>query len=242
MKNELTQEDLKRTFQQIVDLWIIPEVNKRQQKGWREDIIWAAQIILVPNRKPLIRLNNQVDVKVRVKVNRNIKKGEAVFHKDISEINEIIIEKTIKDSAYIILMLFNNKWTIKFDFRYFKETVKEYIGAAREFYESAEENLFKKRFRPFYEECWATAEILSACNFLLIGQKYDKHYKNIEKMKSWAELGNVEIEFSEVLEKLYKLRNSARYMKSEYFKKEDAIKIIDILKDMFEFTEKLIRE
>jgi len=27
MKDELTQEDLKRTFQQIVDIWIIPEIR-----------------------------------------------------------------------------------------------------------------------------------------------------------------------------------------------------------------------
>lgn len=242
MKNELTQEDLKRTFQQVADLWIIPEVKRRQQKGWKENIIWAAQIILIPHRKPLIRLNNQIDVKVRVKANRSIKKGELVFHEDISSVDEIIVGKLIKNSAYIILMLFNNEWIMKFDFRYYKETVKEYIEAAREFYESAKENLTKKRFRPFYEECWAVAELLSACNFLLIGQKYNGHYKNIENMKAWAELGNVKIEFSKVLEKLYKLRSSARYMKSEDFKNENAIKIIDTLKDMFEFTEKLIRE
>jgi len=146
----------------------------------------------------------------------------------------------VKNSAYILLILFKDKWVIKFDFRYYKETAKEHVEAAKEFYESSKENLIKKRFRPFYEECWAVAELLSACNFLLICQKYDKHDKNIEKMKSWAELGNVKIKFSKVLEELYKLRSSARYMKSKDFEKEDHIEIINTLKEMFEFTERLI--
>lgn len=78
--------------------------------------------------------------------------------------------------------------------------------------------------------------------FLLIGQKYDRHHKNIEKMKSWAELKNVKIEFSEVLEQLYKLRSSARYMKSKDFEKENAPKIINTLKEMIDFAENLISE
>jgi len=236
----LSQEDLQRTFQQIVDLWIIPEVKRRQQKGWKETNVRAAQIILRPNQKPLIRLNGQVRATAMIKVNRDIKKGEAVFDTDISDVENIFSER-IKNSAYIILILFKDKWVIKFDFRYHMEKAKEHIGAAKEFYESAKENLAKKRFRPFYEECWATAELLSSCNFLLIGQRYDKHYKNIDNMKSWAELGNVKIEFSEVLEKLYKLRDSARYIKSENFKNEDAVKVMNTLKDMFEFTENLIK-
>lgn len=239
MEGRLTQEDLQRTFQQIVDIWIIPEIKRRQQLGWKGNNVRAAQIILIPNQKPLIRLNGQVRATAKIKVNRDIKEGEAIFDTDISDVEEIFSEK-IKNSAYIILILFKDKWVIKFDFRYYMETAKEHIEAAREFYESAKENLDKKRFRPFYEECWAVAELLSACNFLLMGQKYDRHDRNIKKMKSWAELGNVKIEFSEVLEKLYKLRDSARYIKSNEFKKEDAIKVFDTLKDMLEFTEKLI--
>ena len=236
----LTQEDLKRTFQQIVDIWVIPEIKRRQKIGWKERSVRAAQIILIPNKRPLIRLNSQVKATAKVKVNRDVKKGEAIFDTDISYVKDIFSEK-VKNSAYILLILFKDKWVIKFDFRYYMETTKEHIDAAKEFYESAKENLDKKRFRPFYEECWAVAELLSACNFLLIGQKYDRHYKNIEKMKSWAELKNVKIEFSEVLEKLYKLRDSSRYIKSKDFEKEDALKIIDTLKEMLEFTEKLIK-
>jgi len=60
-------------------------------------------------------------------------------------------------------------------------------------------------------------------------------------MKSWANLGNVKIEFSETLEKLWKLRSSARYLKSKEFEKEDRNRFVKILEEMFEFTERSIQ-
>ena len=239
MEYKLTQEDLQRTFQQIVDLWIIPEIRKRQQKGWKEENVTVAQIILIPDRKPLVRLNNQVKLTLKVKANRDVKKGDPIYSTDFSEVEDIIYEK-IKNAACVVLIFLRDRWIVKFDFRYYMDTAKEHIAAAREFYESARDNFDRKRFRPFYEDCWAVAELLSACNFLLIGQKYDRHDRNVEKMKAWADLGNVRVEFSEVLEKLYNLRDPARYLKTGDFRKEDASKILVILEEMFEFTEHLI--
>ena len=60
-------------------------------------------------------------------------------------------------------------------------------------------------------------------------------------MKSWANLGNVKLEFSKVLERLWGLRSSARYLKSKDFEKEDHNKFVTTLEEMFEFTKKSIQ-
>ena len=226
-------------FQQCKDVWIIPEMLKRQRMGWSEKEVWSAQIILFPNRKPLVRLNTQTKIKIKLK-DGSVVDGVDIKKTARDKIMVLILEEPIKDTASVYLILTNESWITKFDFRYYRDTAKEHITVAKEFFESAKENLAKERFRPFYEECWAVAELLSACNFLLTGFKYDSHHKNMEYMKSWANLGNVKLEFSETLEKLWKLRSSARYLKSRDFERQDHNRFVDILNEMFKFTEKSI--
>lgn len=242
MTEKLTQKNLEKTFQQIMNLWVNPEIKRRQRKGWKGESIWAIEIILTPNIKPKVRLNNQVQIIVRAKAKKDIKKGElVVFNTDIDDVEDIQLKERPKNSGYIILLSFKDHWTIRFDFRYYMETAKEHIEVAKQYYESAKENLEKNRLRPFFEECWAVAELLSACNFLLLGQKYkENHRKFNDKIRGWSDLGNIKKEFSETLEKLFKLRDSARYVKSKDFEEEDTKKIMKILKEMFEFTEKLV--
>lgn len=235
----MDQEIGNNFFQQCKDIWIIPEMLKRQKMGWSEKEVWAAQIILFPKRKPLVRLNKQTKIKVRTQED-SIKEGIDIKEINRQQIKSLILEDPVKDTANVYLVLCKENWIVKFDFRYYRDTAKEHINVAKEFFESAKENLAKERFRPFYEECWAVAELLSACNFLLTGFKYDSHHKNMEYMKSWANLGNVKLEFSEILEKLWKLRDSARYLKSRDFEKEDHDGFVRTLEEMFEFTEKSI--
>ena len=236
----MDEEIGKNFFKQARDIWINPEAIKRQKRGWKEKKIWAAQIILFATRKPLVRLNEQVGLKIKTEEGL-IVEGIDITKTDAKKTKELILNDPVKDTANVYLILFKQNWVVKFDFRYYRDTAKEHVNVAKEFFESAEENLDKKRFRPFYEECWAVAELLSACNFLLTGFKYDNHHKNIEYMKSWANLGNVKIEFSETLEKLWKLRSSARYLKSKEFEKEDRNRFVKILEEMFEFTERSIQ-
>lgn len=246
-KYKLTQKDLEKTFQQAMNLWVNPEIEKRKQKGWlKKDFVFNKALIIFnpnnPNKNVEIRLNEKTYLNAKIKVNRAINAEEIVYDKDVEKVEKIIPTRLPSNCGWFAIVLLNNRLIIAFDFRYNLDKIKGYIEGAKEFYESAKKNLKKNKLRPFYEECWAVVELLSICNFLLIGQKYDKHYKNIENMKGWAKLGNVKVEFSEILEKLHKLRGSARYMKSKAFEKEDTKKIMVTIKKMFKFTEKLINK
>jgi len=238
----LTQKDLGVTFNQAMNLWINPEIIRRKQKGWikKDFVLKQALIFLTPGKRPKIRFNEQAYLKGEIETNRKINPGELVYDKDVKKINKITPERLPPNNGWFAIIFLGKHFIIAFNFGYNDRKIKEHIDAAREFYNSAMKNLESKRLRPFFEECWAVAELLSVCNFLRTGFQYDKHRVNIKNMKNWADLGNIKNEFSETLENLSELRKSARYMNSKDFEKENTQKIIDALEEMFEFTEKLI--
>lgn len=133
-------------------------------------------------------------------------------------------------------------WIISFDFRYDKKRAKERIEAAIEFLESAKENLNKNRLRPFYENCFACAELLTEAILMLFIDKtqLDSHRSRIEKMQNWASLGNVRKDFSNTLKKLESLRSSVRYMSSTEFKKEEPVEYLRVIEEMIGFSKKSI--
>ncbi len=237
----LNQEEIKRAFDQAMDIWIKPEIERRKKKGWlKGDFKFSrAQIIFTPKKLPRIKFNKEVVVKAKARAKRKILKGEQVTTSDISSIEEIIVDCP-PNSGHITLIFFLDRWVVAFDSRYNKKKIKEFIKASREFYESAKDNLEKKRLRPFFENCWATAELCSACHFLSLGQDYGKHDENLENFKKWSELGNVDKKHSDTLNKLNHLRKSARYLYTSEFKKENPEIYLQAIEEMIKDTNKLI--
>ncbi len=237
-----------KVFQQVMDIWINPEIKKR--KKWRKIddnfILSKAQIVSSLDKgKNEVRLNEEVKAIVIGKINRDIKKGEKVYEIDLEEINKINLTDKDKNCGHITLLKFKERWIISFDFIYNKERIKEHIEASKEFFESAKDNLKKNRLRPFFENAFASAELSAKSVLLMLPDKKilrgRNHKDRKEKFKNWAELGNVKIEFSNTLSKLSDLRDSARYLFSDDFKKEDPNKIMITLKEMIDFAENSIK-
>lgn len=240
-------ETKQRIFQQVIDIWVNPEIEKRKKDGKikGEIQITKIQIIFSLNNGNEIRLNDEVKAIVTGKATRDIKKGEAIYENDINQIENIQLTEGDANCGHITLLLFKNNWIIGFDARYNKEIVKEHIIASKEFYESARENLEKDRLRPFYENSFAVAELSAKGILLTLPDKKilegKNHKDRLEKFKNWAELGNVEMEFNTTLSKLNNLRSSARYLSSEDYKNEDAEEILKTIEEMIKFTEENIK-
>lgn len=243
----MDEEITKRVFQQIKDLWIIPEIERRKNlNGLPNDFkLRSAQIIFSLDRGwNKVRLNEEVKAIARFKINRPIKKGEAVYEDDIDDVAKIELTDDDKNCAHITLLSFKNELVIWFDARYNKNRSKEHIDASKEFYESAKDNLEKSRLRPFFECAFASAELSAKATLLLLPDKsirYGKNHKDrISRFENWTELGNAPKEHSNVLTRLSSLRPSARYLCSTEFRKENPDKIVQTLKEMIEFAEKKI--
>ena len=244
----IDKETKQKVFQQVMDIFITPEIERRRKEGSIKDgtIITKMQIVFsLDTGKNEVRLNDEVKAIVKAKANKPIQKREIVYETDISAIEDIELTDEDLNCVHITLLLFKDNWTISFDFRYNKERVKVHIEASKEFYESAINSLDNQRLRPFYENAFATAE-LSAISVLLTLPSKEilecrNHKKRLSQFKNWADLGNVKMEFSTTLSGLSKLRDSARYLHSDKFKEENPNKIKSILKEMIDFAEESIK-
>ena len=233
----------KRAFEQTMDIWINPEIEIRKRKGWLKDNfeLKRAQIIFNPKKRPKIRFNEDVKITAEAELNRSVIKGEEVKYEDLKTIKRFIVDYP-RDLGHITIFHFLDRWIFIFDAKYNKMKIQDFIIASKEFYESAKENLEKNRLRPFFENCWASAELSSACHSLSLGEEYARfHEDNLKKFKNWSELGNVDKKHSDILIRLDKLRKSARYMHSDEFKNETPEDFLNVVKKMIEEAEKLTK-
>jgi len=246
-KKEMFDEEAKqRIFQQVMDIFIIPEIERRQSIEKIEPfVLSSAQIVFsLKDGKNIVRLNEEVKAVAKIKLNTSKIKGEPVYDNEVDYVEGIQLTDKDVNCAHITLLLIKGSWVISFDFRYNKELAKEHIEASKEFYESAKNNLENNRLRPLFEDAFASAE-LSAKSILLLLPDKDildgkNHEDRIKKFFNWAELGNVNMDFSTTLSKLKSLRSSARYLSSDDYKNENPVEIIEILKEMINFSEKSI--
>jgi uncharacterized protein (UPF0332 family) len=247
----MDEEISQRVFQQAMDIFIFPEIQRRKAIGKLSPDyrIEKAQIIFSSKSgKNYVRLNKEVKAIVRGRATRPINKGELVHDKDISDIEEVKLTGGDLNYGHITLLFFRGKWIIAFNSVYNRIEIKKHIEASKEFYESAKDNLKNKRLRPFYEDAFACAELftksilLSLPNKRFLEEKESKDHKaKKEFLKNWAELGNVKIEYSTTLSKLYSLRGSARYLASDNYKGEDPKLIFGTIKEMIDSMEDLIK-
>lgn len=236
-------------FQQAMDIWIKPEIEERKAKGRlsQDFILSRAQIIFSGDRRHIkVRLNEEVKAKalVKVKVNKQKRKGAMVSEEDIDEIEEIKLTEKDPNCAHITLIKFKNSWIGWFDAIYNKGEAKKHIEAAREFLESARDNLGKERLRPFFENSFACAELAAKSVLLTLPDeeilKGKSHDLRLQRFQNWADLGNVPQDFSATLKRLNGLRGSARYLCSTEFKSEDTKNVLQTLESMITYAESYV--
>jgi len=241
----MDEETGQKVFQNVMNIFIIPEIEKRK-KDRRIDnsfVLRAGQIVMSRDNGNSVRLNGEVKAIAKSIAAKTIKKNDLVFEEDIKNIKELKLTEEDKNCAHITLLRFKDKWLIFTDFRYDQEDSKEHINASKEFYESAKENLKKKRLRPFYENSFASAELSTKASLMLFIDKKNlsNHRNRTEHLEKWAELGNIPKNFSDTLKKLATdLRYSARYLEGDAYKRENSAEIATTIKEMIEFSEKNI--
>jgi uncharacterized protein (UPF0332 family) len=237
----LNQEEIKRVFDQVMNIWAIPEIERRKRKGiLKNDFeIKRVQVIFTIGKPPEIKFNENVGITAMVKANRDIIKGEEVKYSDVDKFEKFIADYP-PNSGHITLFKLLDHWIIILDARYNKEKIGGLIERSKEFYESAKEDLKENRLRPFYENCWNSAELSAVCHSLGIGGKIKGHGENIKNFVKWSELENVDKKHAEILSQLKDLRKS-KYVSSIDFRNKDHKEFLKVVKEMIEEAERLIK-
>lgn len=154
-----------RALQQFMDIYVLPEIGRRQELGLLDKPLnlRAAQIIFFPDRRtPEVRINSEVKAIGEVKLKDGVTKkpGEAVFESEREGLGKInLTDEDDPDCGHATMVKLG-------DFRYNKGLSREHIGRAEEFYAAAKFSLDKGNIAACFDNLYSAAE-LAAKAFLL---------------------------------------------------------------------------
>lgn len=250
MASLLDEEANKTFFNHILDLWVRPEMERRAKdnKISQDFVLNSAQVIMYPDgRQTVIRLNDEVKAILIAVARRGIKVNERFPLEDgIKDIREIkLTDRDDPDAGHLTMLLFDGKWYMSFDFRYNKAKAKEFVESARDFLDNAKFSYEKEKWRPFIDNMFSATELLVVAQLLPhADSEYSKkqwHQGTEKRYASMVDIGNFKLEYKNTLLELRKLRKQARYHAAKFvFNKEDAVRYLNILEDMINYTKKTL--
>jgi uncharacterized protein (UPF0332 family) len=241
------------TFKQIMDIWITPEIIRRQQSGSipRPYDLRAAQVIFhVDGRPNEIRLNKEVRSIVKVKLKDGTakkNKGDSVYAHEIESYESFrLSDNEDQNCGHITLHRIGDKWTIAFDCIYNKGIAAEHLSAARQFITAAQQALTPNSMRVFVDTCFSAAELTAKALLLttpIPGENTKMSHKRIHsRYNIEAKLGNVEASHKNALNRLAALRTSARYLNNALdLSESEAHTLIQAVEDAISFVDRCVQ-
>lgn len=225
MGTNIDREFSKRAVQNIMDIFVTPEVKRRQDAGKLPEPVklMCAQVILFPDeRKPLIRINEEVRAKAKVEYRPGISKkpGDPVYENEIEAISYVELgPDDDPDCGHIFLYFHGSTAFMSFDFRRNRALARRHTQRAKDYLKAASHSMQSDNLAPFIDNLFNAAE-LSAKAVLLVTYDYapslrvkSSHRGIHMRYNKFANLGNVMPEYKKIFNKLAGLRDPARYLK-----------------------------
>jgi len=249
-----TESDWKNTFNQILEIWVTPEVIRRQELALisKPYDLRAAQVIFYPdNRSNIIRLNEEVRFVGKVKLKQGIslkQKGDPVYLQEIDDYESFYLPKNEDPNCgHVTIYRFPDHWIISFDLVYNKGIATEHLLAAKQFLNAGLQAIKDNSMRVFVDTCFSAAE-LSAKALLITtpipGENTKMSHGRIHsRYNLQAKLGNIDISHKDALNRLAALRGSARYLNNTLDINEDeATNLAKVVEDSISFVSLRLRK
>ena len=206
----LPPEAFSTLYDQMLDLWIRPELERRGQPG-TEHNIRQALVQLIPGRQPRIELDEEAEFIAQVEAARPIEKGDPVTTADITRIHSIAPGSLDPNAGWIGFTTVGDQRWLMFDFRRNRETARVELRRAKEFLAIARLSLGSS-IPVALENAFAAAELAVTAEMHLMHDRPTKvHPEKRRWYKQWSELGNAPEAGSRALAELGKHRSRARY-------------------------------
>jgi len=228
-------------LKQMMELFVEPEIKRRRASGQLPDDwqLKGAQVVFFDDRVAEIRLNDEIQALLEVKVNRAIQAGDPVFWNMIDEFRSMRLPDTEDPNcAHATFLKVENQWFIFFDFRYNRSHAREHLELAREYLDSANDALLRQHIPVLVENLLAASELAGKAFLLLFPDpniRTSKSHKVVSShLNLHAKLGNLDDTAISAFNKLWQMRSAARYAG------EGSMPKIDEAKDLLRRVEGLV--
>jgi len=214
-------------FSQALELWVQPEITRRQELGQLPAgfVLRAAQVIMTHDHpRVTVRLNDEVKVVLQVEATRAIDRGEPITEDDFSEVHGMTLTDADPDAGHLTIVRLHGGYVLGFDFRYNAGRIREHLRVARQFLDVARHALQEGHSEAVIDNLFSGVELLAKGALLM-------HLPEVTTSRThgfiqsaynkWSSLGNVDTEYSQLLNRLAHLRNPARYLRGHLATKSD---------------------
>ena len=166
----MDEEFIQNLMQQVHELWINPEIERRREAGrLPDDCAMDAQVIMnLDTDAPEVRFNEEVKVLAEAEWAREVEYGEDITEADGESIRELVLTDHDPNAGHLTMVLFKGRWIIAFDFRYNATRTAATLNAAREFLDGATFALDQHHMRTFADDLFSATELM-AKGMLLMG-------------------------------------------------------------------------
>jgi uncharacterized protein (UPF0332 family) len=248
---QLDEELGNKIFQQTRDLWVLPEIKKREEEGLINtpiDLI-AVQVLFYPDdRKIEVRINNEVKGIAMVKLNDGSmpQKGDSIYEYQIGDMTKFkLSDEDDGDCGHITMLKVQSVWTLFFDTRYNKDLSEKHLDRAEEFINVASYALNENLLSSFIENLFSACELIAKSILLITPQKGLRERSTHKMIRSHFnynyKLGNVKRKHNDLLEELRNYRRDARYLRGDFSLDENKTKeMLETANDMLDFARKQI--
>jgi hypothetical protein len=211
-------------YNNFVTQYIKPEIKKRQTEGTLSKPIKLviARAIFCLDKKPvtpIIQINEDIthlDIKLKSGISK--KAGEPIFESDIDWGSGILLPKEYANCGHMTILFIGNRRYLSFDFRYSKAKSRSLIHTARQFYETASDNLSKKYYSPFIDNLYSASELAAmsiTLTMLSVESKQLVDHKSVyDGFLKATMYGNVPKNVKRAFNELHHERVQARYLKN----------------------------
>jgi uncharacterized protein (UPF0332 family) len=248
------EPDWQITFNHILEVWITPEVIRRQKVGCIQKPydLRAAQVIFYPDDRPCeIRLNDEVRFLGKARLKDGIpdkRKGDHVYLHEIEGYESFSLpDDEDPNCGHITLYRFPDHWIIAFDAIYNKGIATEHLSAAEQFLAAARQALTTNSMRVFVDTCFSAAELTAKALLIttpLPGENTNMRHGRIHSRYNFeAKLGNIDASHKDALNRLAALRGSARYLNNTLdIAESEASGLLRAVQDAISFVARRIQK
>lgn len=214
---DLDNEMLTRFFDQTIETFIKPEIERRRKNGKiHEDFVLEFfQVIMNMGQQNEVRLNEEVKIVADVQVNKSVEVGDSIRRKDIESFHDFHLTKDDENAGHITGILIDGTCILSFNCQYNTQKRQEILNNAEEFLQAAESSLGNGNYRAFHENLFTAVEaaVIATLTFMPDENLFSitKHGTWKSKINLWRKRGNINADYVDLYNSLFDNRNKARY-------------------------------